>query len=62
MDGDRFPAVDPRETYAPLTLDGFRDLIDRPFRSGLWKEHFMVRRFLTLAYQVTYDHREAPRS
>ncbi|SRR6266702_2487518 len=49
MEGNRFLAVDPRETYDLLALDGSGDLTDRPLRSWLWKEHFMVRRSLTLA-------------
>jgi hypothetical protein len=48
MDENWFPAVDPRETYALLTLDGSGDLTDRRLRSWLWKECFMVSRSLTL--------------
>jgi hypothetical protein len=42
MEGNWPPFVDPRETYAPLTLDGFGNLIDCLLRSGLWKEYSMV--------------------
>src|SRR6266702_6781658 len=49
MDGGRFPAVDPRETYVPLTLKGFGALMDCLLRSRLWKEHSMVSRSFTLA-------------
>ncbi len=49
MDGNRFPAVDPWETYAPLTFDDSGDLTDRSLRSWLWKERPMVSRALTLA-------------
>jgi hypothetical protein len=49
MEGNRLPAVDPRETYALLILDGSGDLTDRPLRSWLWKERFMVSRSSALA-------------
>jgi hypothetical protein len=42
MEGDWFPAVGPRETYAALTLDGFCNLIEYLLRSRLWKEYSMV--------------------
>jgi hypothetical protein len=51
-----------KRALRPLTLHGFRDLIGAPFRSGIWKEYFMVSRFLSLAYQVPYGYREAPQS
>ena len=50
MEGGRFPAVDPREAYVPLTLNSVGDLNDCLLCSGLWKEHFMVStRSFTLA-------------
>jgi hypothetical protein len=49
MEGVRFPALDPRETYVPLTLDGFGDLIACLLCSGLWKERSMVSRSFNLA-------------
>jgi hypothetical protein len=42
MEGGRFLSMDPRETYVPLALEGFGDLIDGLLRSGLWKEHSVV--------------------
>ena len=48
MEGVRFPALDPRETYVSLAVDGFGDLIDCLFHSGLWKERFVVSRSFTL--------------
>ena len=48
MEGVRFPALDPRETYVSLAVDGFGDLIDCLFRSGLWKERFVVSCSFTL--------------
>jgi hypothetical protein len=47
MEGNRLPAVDPRETYALLTLDGTCDLTESPFRSWIWKERVMVSRSFT---------------
>jgi hypothetical protein len=49
MEGIRFPAVDPWEPYALLSLDGTSDLTVRPSRSWLWKERSVVGRSLTLA-------------
>src|SRR6266702_6688650 len=49
MEGNRFPVVDTRETYALLALDGSGDLTDCPLRSWLRKECSMVSRSLTLA-------------
>lgn len=42
MEFERLPAVDPWETYVPLTLDGFGGLMGCLFRSRLWKERSMV--------------------
>ncbi len=49
MEANRFPAVDPWETYAPLTFDAPGDLMDHSLHSWLWKERPMVSRPLTLA-------------
>ena len=49
MEGLGLPAVDPRERYIPVTLDGFGDLIECLLRSGRREEHSMVSRFFTLA-------------
>jgi hypothetical protein len=49
MENNRFLAVDTREMYALLTLNGTDDLTDSPFRSWIWKECVMVSRSLTLA-------------
>ena len=46
METHRFPAVDPRESYALFTPDGSGDLTDRPSRSWLWEECSMVSRSL----------------